>query len=264
MALGIGDEVMASGHAKTEFIRTGKRVWICDKSGKPRWSDLWHGLDWIAQPHEKGDFATVINGGGCRPYVKYPWHRGKQAFTDWRARDHIGGLLFTESEMGFALGIAARHPGFVVIEPNLKPGSNPNKQWGFERWQALVRLTPEIAWLQIGLKGSRRLDGVAFVETGTFRLAAAVLSKARFAVLPEGALHHAAGHMGKKAIVLFGGAIPPETLGYEWHDNIADHGPDGPCGEWKPCAHCARVWASIRPEMIAQRVREHLSEQAAA
>ena len=243
---------MAGGHARAEAYRTGKRAKIVDRFDKPRWSDLWHGLDWIAQPHERGDFVLVQNAPLCRPYINYPFTRaGGHGFTDWRACDHIGGLQFTESEYGFASNVIASQPDFAVIEPNIDPSGNPNKQWPFDRWQTLVRLMPEINWVQLGPTGTRRLVGVRWINTGSFRLAAAVLARARFAVLPEGGLHHAAAVMGKRAVVLFGGAPSVWNTGYPSHDNIAA---DKPCGQWLPCPHCAQFWSALTPEALAEHV----------
>jgi hypothetical protein len=244
---------LAAGQGRTEFLRTGQRVRITERNGRPRWHELWQGLDWIAAPHETGDFATIINAPGARPYVQYPWNGGRQTFTDWRARDHIGGIVFTHEELAFADRVA-RLP-FVLIEPHTKRLANPNKQWGFDRWQRLVELMSGIRWVQVGAPGTRQLRGVTLFVTRTFRQAAAVVARAELSVLPDGGLHHAAGHLGKKAVVLFGGVTPVETLGYPIHDNVAV---GEPCGEWRPCAHCAAIWRSITPEMVRERIEAAL------
>lgn len=254
MIVGAGDEIMAAGHARREYARTGKKTWIVDRAGKPRWNDLWHGLDWIALPYERGDFSSVTNAVGCRPYLKYPWGGVRQQFTDWRARDHIGGIQFTESEIGFAMLAPS---DYVLIEPNVKRRANPNKQWGFDRWQTLVDLMPDVRWVQTGEKCARQLRGVEFIQTGTFRLAAVVLSRARLSVLPEGGLHHASAHIGRRAVVLFGGVTPVETFGYPSHDNIAV---GEPCGNWKTCRHCALIWESITPQFVRGRVEAMLCD----
>ena len=69
--------------------------------------------------------------------------------------------------------------GYVLIEPNLKPRASPNKRWPWSHWQELVRLMPDIAWLQLGLAGTRVLEGVRFQRTDNFKEAAIIASLAR-------------------------------------------------------------------------------------
>jgi hypothetical protein len=256
-----GDEIMAGGQAREMAARTGKRVHILPRTGSgARWSDMWIGLDWIARPHERGDFATIRNAPGCRPYIKYPWKGGAHKFTNWRAAENLGAIQFTESEYTFGRNGKATLGGreYVVIEPNIDVRGNKNKQWGWDNWQKLVNLMPDVLWLQLGPLGTTRLlHGVQHLPTPTFRLAAAVLANARLAVLPEGGLHHASGVMGMEAVVLFGGTTSVHCTGYPHHTNI-DDGKADPCGSWGRCEHCQRAWASIRPEYVAERVRAQL------
>ena len=51
---------------------------------------------------------------------------------------------------------------------------------------------------------------------------------------------HAAAALDKKAVVLFGGYIHPNTTGYNFHYNIYIDIEDSPCGMRKYCEHCAR------------------------
>lgn len=263
--MGIGDEIMASGHAFAEYQRTGKRVQILDVFGKPRADAMWHGLRWIAEPHERGDFATVKNGPQCRPYIAYPFTReGGQRWTAWRARDHLGSIALTGAEQLFARSAVGTLQPFYVIEPTLDPKSNPNKQWGADRWAALARLMLEggLKVVQMGPHPVRIVPGVKYVRTRTFRQAASVLARAAGAVLPEGGLHHAAAALGVPAVVLFGGHIGPETTGYPCHINLADQGE--PCGRWERCRHCADIWSALSPAAVyAALARLAVDERAA-
>lgn len=256
--MGIGDEIMASGHALAEHRRTGKRVKILDLHGRPRFDVLWHGLNWIAQPHERGDFATIQNGPQCRPYIEYPFGREiGQRWTSWRARDHLGAIALTGSEQQFARTATARLGRFFVIEPTLDPKSNPNKQWPAANWAELATLmiADGLKVVQMGPQPLRVPPGVTFVRTRSFRQAAAVLARAAGAVLPEGGLHHAAAVLGVPAVVLFGGYISPETTGYGGHLNLADQGAGSPCGRWQPCRHCAEAWLRMAPADVYAALR---------
>lgn len=255
--MGIGDEIMASGHARSTFLKTGRRVQILDRTGRPRWHSLWQGLPWIARPAERGLFSQIYNAGGCRPYVSYPFTKEiGQTFTDWRAQDNIGEIRLTEKEKRFGAAVAiALKRSFVIFEPNLKSTSNPNKDWGWENWKQLSFRLKHLNLVQLGPKGTRVLPGVRFVQTRDIREAAAVLKFAEGAVLAEGGLHHAAAVMGTRATVLFGGAPSIWNTGYDFHVNI---GTDVPCGRWVPCLHCARFWKSLSPERVASAVEQML------
>ena len=255
---------MASGQALAEYKRTGRRVRILDRYNRPRWSEMWEGLDWIALPHEAGDFATIQNGPQCRPYVENPLtlERGLR-FSGWRARDHVGSIVLTDREKDFAkLALRGVRP-FILMEPALLPKSNPNKQWGWDNWQALADILALKGHtvLQIGPRGARPLGDVTFIVTPTFRQGAAILSRAAAAVLPEGGLHHAAAVLNIPAVVLFGGAIDPQATGYDSHVNLADDGPLSPCGTWKYCPHCAEVWRKLQPETVASTLAGLLKER---
>ena len=240
---------MASGHALTLHRETGKKVRICDRNGKPRWSDLWLGLQWIVQPGEDAERSFDLrNGPGCRPYIRYPFTRRLGCtYSGWRARDNVGAIRFMPDEIAYAEAVRQRLGRFIVIEPQIAPKSNPNKQWG--KWQGLVDLMRADGHLvvQLGPEGTETLPGAVLIPTRTFREGAAVLGRAWKTVLPEGGLHHAAGVMRRDAVVLFGGTVDAEATGYPWHTNIVD----GPaCGAWEPCAHCREIWDRLEPEAV--------------
>lgn len=254
-----GDEIMASGHARVVHEATGKRIIITGKNGKPRWSDLWAGLSWIVQPGETDASAIRLkNGPQCRPYIAYPFTRQRGCtYSGWRARDHVGEIRLTDEEKIFA---AIFPPSkFTLVEPHIPEQSNPNKQWGWDKWQRLADIlrTDGDAVVQVGPPGTRTLDGVDLIETPDFRYGAAVLARADKIILPEGGLHHAAGVMRKRVVVLFGGTVDPEATGYPWHENVTD-GLNRPCGAWMPCDHCKKAWKTIQPEYVA-RLAAHQS-----
>lgn len=250
-----GDEIMASGHALALHRETGKRVRILDKAGRHRWSELWTGLPWIVQPGEGAkDAVTLKNGPQCRPYISYPFSRETGCtYSGWRARDHVGALRFTAAEDTRAALLSRDLGRFVLIEPNVAAQSNPNKQWGRARWQALAEILKArgLNVAQFAYPGASLLRGTLTVDAGSFRTAAALLPLAHGLVLPEGGLHHAAGVLSLRAVVLFGGAVDVEATGYPCHVNLTDDGPGSPCGAWRPCGHCAAAWARLAPETVA-------------
>ncbi len=256
--MGYGDEIMAAGQARPEATRCGGPVHILDRHGRPRWSDMWLGLDWVAPPHH-GAQGSVVNGPGVRPYLKSLSRAKGAVFTEWRARDCPGAIVLTDEERDFAVAATAGLGAFVVVEPNLVPEANPNKQWGWERWAELAALIRDLNPVQLGPAGIRTVPGARHIETLSFRLACAVLARARGAVLPEGGLHHAAGVLGVPAVVIFGGHTDPETTGYPGHINLFTGG--RACGAWQPCQHCAAAMAAITPAEVEAALRGTLVEK---
>lgn len=261
--MGYGDEIMVTGEARRLQERDPRPVLVVGHDGMPRWHPLWEHNPRLVRDR-KGEFQELRNGPRCRPYVDYaamrrdfasvfpgrpfttkvrdarlPWR-----YTNWRSTP--GELYLPRFESR----------GTVVIEPHMKPSGSPNKQWGWERWQELVRLM-DLSWVQLGPPGTRILEGVRHLSTPTFLDARAPLSGASAAVLPEGGLHHAAAALGIPAVVIFGGMTSPANTGYDLHVNLFEP-EDGPCGQRVACEHCERAMAAIRPEIVAHHLEQVL------
>jgi ADP-heptose:LPS heptosyltransferase len=248
--MGWGDELMVTGRVR-ELQRTDPRpVKILYERG--RWHEAWEHNPRIAPKGAAGEFQEL------RPRTDYlrPYMRAKseQRYT-WKAYGPpVGELYLTDKEKAFG----ALYAGRIVIEPNLKGGASINKDWGRERWGVLVGRMRErgLAATQLGPANTRRLGGAEFIETNNMRYAAAVLARARAAVLPEGGQHHVAAAVGCPAVVIFGGYIAPAVTGYPWQSNLFVHDEQHPlgCGWRVRCAHCAAAMARIHPERVLQEL----------
>ena len=195
-----------------------------------------------------GNFQTVQNGPNCRPYIA---SKTDQRWI-WKAHECTPGEIFlTAAELAFA----APHRPQVVIEPTIKAGASPNKDWGADRWQQFVRLAKKagIRLTQLRPPGTRSLLGASVITTPDFRRACAVLANARAYVGHEGGLMHAAAAVGVPAVVIFGGYISPAQTGYAMHRNLFTGGV--PCGMRVACSHCAAAMAKITPEMVLSELR---------
>lgn len=244
--MGIGDEIMAAGDARLLHEHTGERVEIVGRDGVRRWHPVWEGLRYIMHPHDRGSCVRMVNGPGRRPY-----HVAKEPDRwrfDLRYRAARAEIVFTDAEREFA----RQHERCIVIEPHLKSKAPPGKQWGWVRWNKLAYILQchGFGVTQMGSRGTPLLDGANLIETPTFRHAAAVLSVARGAILPEGGLHHAAAAVGCPAVVIFGGFTPIEVTGYDGHVNIGASGEEA-CGMRVPCKHCDKWMARINPHDVA-------------
>lgn len=159
----------------------------------------------------------------------------------------------------------ARLGPYVVVEPNVKVGASPNKDWGRDRYQEVVRSLPDVRFVQLGAHSDGPwLRGVESLLTPTYRAACGILAAAEGYLGPEGGLHHAAAALRRPAVVIYGSFISPMTTGYPFHwnltgmDGLEPAGRHAPCGRWAPCASCARALDSIQPEDVAEAVREML------
>lgn len=256
--MGYGDELMVTGRART-MQRTDPRRVLVTFQGVPRWGQyaaVWENNPRFARPNEAGDFQELQardKKTNMRPY--HLAKTDKQWTYNLDFRPEVGELYFTDAERAFG----GQYPGRIIVEPHVKPGASPNKQWGWARWQAVADLLRKdgIRVTQLGPAGTKLLDGAELVPTPSFRMACAVLAGARACVLSEGGAHHAAAALGIPGVVIFGGYIAVETTGYPGHRNLGVHVGEA-CGMRTPCKHCAAVMASIAPEGVAESMTEIL------
>jgi len=121
---------------------------------------------------------------------------------------------------------------YIVVCPVGKQTFAANrKEWGFENFQYLVNLIKDIPIVQIGSPRDPLLKGVIDLRAIAFpiRTCATVIKKSLTGVFLEGGLMHLANAVGKPSIIIFGGALMPETTGYDCHINIATTIECGPC-----------------------------------
>lgn len=247
--IGFGDELLVSGRARV-MQQTDPRKCLVTYQGSPKWrkwASVWENNPRIAQQDEVGDFQELRARGSnnMRPYhtakTAERWHYNQDFRPD------VGELYFSDAEREFG----AKGAGRIILEPHIKPGASPNKDWGWVRWNKLAGLMQKAGMrvTQLGDHGTRLLDGADFIATPNFRMAAAVLERAHAAVLPEGGTHHASAALGIPAVVIFGGYIGVETTGYPMHRNLGVTVADA-CGMRVPCKHCAAAMAAITPEQV--------------
>jgi ADP-heptose:LPS heptosyltransferase len=230
--------------------------------GKPLWNEVFDHNPRIARYDEVGDFQVYqARVDGLRPYIV------AKTAERWTWREYkppIGELYFQPNELEFAAKYAPGEP-FVVVEPHIKSKASPNKRWGFERWTDLVYLMDQagLKVVQMGDGSGARVAGTKFIITPTFRIACALLARARAAVLIEGGLHHAAAVVGVRSVVIYGSYISPRVTGYEMHRNIYVEGHGGAlgCGWRVRCKECGEAMQKITPHMVMKELMMILDPQ---
>lgn len=203
--------------------------------------------------HDGNPYLTRVPVKGCvwvhchkgfRPYVDQEKSTPTNYVFKRDFKASPGELFLAEEELA-----KWPHKDFVYIEPNIKGWLGPNKDWGFERWQAVVKALPNLRFIQ---GPGRKLDGVEQVETKSFREACALLSSSALFAGTDGGLHHAAAALGKKAVVIWGGYTHPRNLGYDTHVNL--HAGGEPCGNVQPCEHCKKAMDKISVERVVAAI----------
>jgi len=201
----------------------------------------------VVSVRRKEGYGDQIMRSGHAPGT--PWYvshstRGRYQFNmDFRAPRGKIDLSLELLEFGW------RHPGHVIVEPHIKGTvSARNKDWGWARWQDLVDRV-DLPWAQFDY-GRELLEDVTTIKTESFWHGVAVLGESMGLVTTDGGLHHAAGALGVKAIVIWGGYAPPIVLGYDDHINLAIDEPD--ClGMKAPCEACGLAMAQISVDEVA-------------
>ncbi len=279
--MGYGDAIMATGMARAS--RSGKRIafgvpersMICWDSNAEK---IFKNNPRVARPNESGDFEWIRYYKGHRIYNdhdrasnKWVWNKSFRAQPGEIYLDRLE-VAWTSEEIVDRVGTS-----YAIVEPNVptwKPVAS-NKQWPVSRYQEVtdfLRLQG-IPVVQLAHGEKHVLKGVHLVRCPSFRHAIAALIAAQVVVGPEGGLHHAAaarllsadGVLIKeytRAVVIFGGFIPPSVTGYDFHDNVA--GSAVACGSLAKCDHCRDAMASIPSDRVIESVRKWTRTQSIA
>jgi ADP-heptose:LPS heptosyltransferase len=239
--MGFGDDLIVTSIVKRAF--TVHKKPLCIGDGVVRWEEVFdHNPKISRQPYP--GCVWIPNIMGNRPYIDHPKCRPKKIAYRNDFKVEPGEIYLSPEEK-------ARYEdfsGFVYIEPNVKGTFSGNKDWGFERWQEVVKRLP---FRFVQGKG-RRLEGVEQVCTESFRDACALLDRADFFVGTDGGLHHAAAALGKRAVVVWGGLVSPKILGYDTHINL--HSGTHSCGSYDPCEHCRKALDWVTVDKVCQAI----------
>jgi hypothetical protein len=251
--MGWGDELMMAGEARCIHEAVGGKVKIVARPGgcMALSSVLWDNLDYIAKPGEDS-LATLVDSPLARPY-RACFNPEGSCWKPYKPRP--AEISFTSRELQLAALVGS---GFALIEPHVKVWRDgaSNRDWGWDRYSALVSSRPHLRWVQVGKPDRATLPGVCRVPTNSFREACAVLARAAVYVGPEGGMHHAAAALGIPALVIFGGYIAPEVTGYSSHVNLFS-GEGLGCGRRESCG--CDCMSRILPDAVVQALDKVLA-----
>jgi ADP-heptose:LPS heptosyltransferase len=252
--VGLGDELMVAGMARVAQQTDPRKVRVQYEKGKRRWCTLWDNNPRIAKHEEVGDFQILEPR---ERYLRAYCSRKTLEQWDWKPyRPPVGEIYFHSYELAFG----KLNLDLIVLEPFVKRGASPNKQWGRDRWGKLANMlvSEGLKVATVGPQPAWHLGGARHVHT-SIREAAALIARARAVVVPEGALHHIAAAVGTPAVVIYGGYISPEVTGYDGQIGLFTGGGLG-CGMRVQCKHCQDAMAAITPEMVFEKLMSVLRD----
>ena len=254
-ALGIGDDLMATGFARGAAARGVKMAF---GDGKRL---LWGPFSEQAFRHNP-NIATSLNGHAIEWCF---YHKGNRQYNklgngrwlwNFEFKAKAGEFFFDARERAHII----KTRDAVLIEPNVPWTKSvaPNKDWGLDKYQQLADLLAQQGFVVHQTSyGKKRLRRVQIVNVPDFRCMAAALSGFDLVICPEGGMHHAAAAVGTSAIVLFGGFIPPQVTGYDNHVNLT--GGAEACGSLRECSHCREAMHKITVEEVCHHAVRHIS-----
>ena len=113
-----------------------------------------------------------------------------------------------------------------------KDSYTPNKNWGFENFQHVVKFSNNINWIQVGLPKDKELLGVIdCYNRTTLRELFYLTSQAKFVLAEEGLLNHISSAFKTKSYVVHSGFSQVSLSHYKNTVLISNH---SAC-EYAPC-----------------------------
>jgi len=260
--MGLGDQLIGAGLAKGAAAK-GKIIAFGD--GKRILWDANSPVIWRGNPNIANPKATAMNVNTHLQMEWIPFYKGNRLYNKhapghwiWNYDFHCtpGEIYLTKEEKQYA-----RMAGqdFILIEPNPSPKSPvANKQWPMERYETVARTLRGHGHdvLQLNYRGAKLLKSVRVFPCHNFRIALAIMERAKLFIGGEGGLHHGAAAVGVPGVVLFGGFIPPSVTGYEMHTNLT--GGAEACGSLNPCPHCAAAMQAIGADEVLEHAMARL------
>jgi ADP-heptose:LPS heptosyltransferase len=213
----------------------------------------------IATPGEQSNLEWIPFYKGHRIYNTQDYDNDRWRWNyDFHA---IPGEIFMQpEEITHWLDVPR---GYVIVEPNIPDPrfkrSAVNKEWELKRFQEVANRVVKLGYdlRQFQFQGMEKtLANARALPSKSFRQAMGAIQRASLVICSEGGLHHAAAAMGVPAVVLFGGFIPPQVTGYDFHANIAV---GEACGKYIPCQHCKEAMQSITVDQVWEAVEKMLA-----
>jgi ADP-heptose:LPS heptosyltransferase len=113
--------------------------------------------------------------------------------------------------------------------------------------------------IQLGGKEEVIVDGTTPLAGRLgLRESMACLASAKVFVGPDSFLMHAARGLQIPSIIILGGRLKPEHIGYSQNRNLYVAEDCGPCGLLGPCGHGVKCMDKIKPQLVLRCIEQAL------
>lgn len=185
---------------------------------------------------------------------------GRHILAEMCASAGIGGQVELKPDFFFGPGeTPARRPRTIALQSG-GAGAGVrirNKEWPAARFQAVVdALASDYAFVQLGTPADSLLRGVEDRRgRTTLREAAAILAACDLFVGLEGFLMHLARAVGRRSVIIYGGRVRPDQIGYPCNENLYEPVPCAPCWQFNGCEHDRRCLTAITADQVVAAAR---------
>jgi hypothetical protein len=262
---GIGDELLLSAVAR-EILRAWPdvKIWIRSRYGFrfPSWvrSD--------PPPRDAQAVDTIYQNAvlyGPAHHSPFPGPLVQQMLDKFFLDTglHVVARDLRPELASLAAPAPSRDPGTVVLHSRPNPRL-PSKDWGMERWKALVAILHERGLIlrQVGGADEPLLPHAEDFRGMPMGPLEDLVSRSSVVVCLVGFLMHLAAATRSRALVIYGGREHPAIDGYP--DQVALSSGPLPCrGRWGchlapdvQCAHGMKCMDELTPELLAGEVME--------
>ena len=180
-----------------------------------------------------------------------------------------GRIYFDEQELNTISALKRQHGDFMLFNVNTKDKTK-NKELPESKWLQLIdcinKTHIKTAVMYGGGYVNQNINNAKLkLNTNNIRSMLCAIAASKFVVTTEGGVHHAAEALGVKCLVIFGGRIDPNILGYEDQINIIDNRTiisdkreiKYPCGMFSECIHCHEIMNDIPVSLIKKEILQN-------
>ena len=137
-----------------------------------------------------------------------------------------------------------------------------NQNWGFKKWDKTIGILKK-NYLIINASHQNSFSHQnTFSYDCNFRIACAIMKYCNLYLGPEGGFSHAAAAISKPGVVIYGGWIPPQVIGYDFHENLYVDIEGSPCGiRDRECDHCKKCMDLITVDNVINAVERNINKK---
>jgi ADP-heptose:LPS heptosyltransferase len=289
--VGFGDEIMATYYAKIEKKKYPDRQVVVGnyKTRQALDSRVFFNNPNISDP-KKLDKNKIVHfvdlNNTNRPYIDWERTTMHKYYWNLNHRTMPGELYFDEQEINEAQNAireavefwkssnSIEYKGIIFVESSRveeksskhdkkifnKCGKNQN--WSHKKWGKTVEILKKNYLIINPTHQNSFTYQNTFSYGCNFRVACAIMKYCNLYLGPEGGFAHAAAALSKPGVVIYGGWIPPQIIGYDFHENLYVDIEGSPCGiRDRECDHCKKCMDLITVDNVINAVERNINKK---